>query len=102
MVPEAVDTTARVHAEQALLQSQKVEIIGNLSGGAAYDLNILLMAILGILQLLRERVPDVDALLRLVDAATEGAPRGRSPTSRMLAFARRQDVKPERTDLAGL
>ena len=102
MVPEAVDTTARVHAEQALLQSQKVEIIGNLTGGVAHDFNNLLMAILGSLELLRKRLPDDASLLRLVDTATEGARRGRSLTSRMLAFARRQDLKPERTDLAGL
>jgi len=102
MVPEAVDTTARVHAEQALLQSQKVEIIGNLTGGVAHDFNNLLMAILGSLELLRKRLPDEASLLRLVDTATEGARRGRSLTSRMLAFARRQDLKPERTDLAGL
>ena len=102
MVPEAVDTTARVHAEQALLQSQKVEIIGNLAGGVAHDFNNLLMAILGSLELLRKRLPDDASLLRLVDTATEGARRGRSLTSRMLAFARRQDLKPERTDLAGL
>jgi signal transduction histidine kinase/CheY-like chemotaxis protein len=102
MVPEAVDTTARVHAEQALLQSQKVEIIGNLAGGVAHDFNNLLMAILGSLELLRKRLPDDPTLLRLVDTATEGARRGRSLTSRMLAFARRQDLKPERTDLAEL
>ena len=97
-----MDTTARVHAEQALLQSQKVEIIGNLAGGVAHDFNNLLMAILGSLELLRKRLPDDASLLRLVDTATEGARRGRSLTSRMLAFARRQDLKPERTDLAGL
>ena len=102
LVPEAVETTARVRAEQALQQAQKIEAIGNLTGGIAHDFNNLLMAVLGSLELLRKRLPDDPGLLRLVDIAAAGARRGRSLTERMLAFARRQDLKPERVDVENL
>jgi len=102
LVPEAVEVTARVRAEQALQQAQKIEAIGNLTGGIAHDFNNLLMAVLGSLELLRKRLPDDPALLRLVDNAAEGARRGKSLTARMLAFARRQDLKPERIDVRAL
>ena len=101
LVPEALEVTARVRAEQALQQAQKIEAIGNLTGGIAHDFNNLLMAVLGSLELLRKRLDD-PTLLRLVDNAAEGARRGRSLTARMLAFARRQDLKPERVDVAQL
>jgi len=102
LVPEAVEITARVRAEQALQQAQKIEAIGNLTGGIAHDFNNLLMAVLGSLELLRKRLPDDAGLLRLLDNAAEGARRGRSLTERMLAFARRQDLKPERVDVERL
>jgi signal transduction histidine kinase/ActR/RegA family two-component response regulator len=102
LVSEAVETTERVRAEQALRQAQKIEAIGNLTGGIAHDFNNLLMAVLGSLELLRRRLPDDPGLLRLVDIAAEGARRGRSLTERMLAFARRQDLKPERVDVEKL
>ncbi len=102
LVPEAVEITARVQAEEALRQAQKVEAIGNLTGGIAHDFNNLLMAILGSLELLRKRLPDDPTLLRLVDNAMAGVKRGGSLTSRMLAFARKQDLQPERIDLGQL
>ena len=96
------DITERKEAEQALalateelLQSQKMEAIGRLTGGVAHDFNNLLMAITGSLELLRKRVPQDEKLLRLVDNAMQGAQRGASLTQRMLAFARRQELKPE-------
>lgn len=102
LVPEAVEVTARVRAEEALQQAIKVEAIGNLTGGIAHDFNNLLMAVLGSLELLRKRMPADPALMRLVDNATEGARRGKSLTERMLAFARKQDLKPEKVDLTAL
>ena len=102
LVPEAVEITARVQAEQALQQAQKIEAIGNLTGGIAHDFNNLLMAILGSLEILRKRMPSDPGLYRLLDNAMEGARRGSSLTSRMLAFARRQDLKSERIELAEL
>ncbi|GGH20740.1 hypothetical protein GCM10007036_24520 [Alsobacter metallidurans] len=98
LVPEAVDTTARVHAEKALQHAQKMEAIGNLTGGVAHDFNNLLMAVYGSLELLRKRMPKEPQLLRLLDNALEAARRGGSLTKHMLAFARRQDLQSEKVD----
>jgi signal transduction histidine kinase len=102
LVPEAMDVTARSRAEQALLQTQKMEALCNLTGGIAHDFNNLLMAVLGTLELLRKRLPRGEKLARLIDNAIEGARRGKSLTDRMLAFERRQDLQPERVSLARL
>ncbi|QWT19371.1 response regulator [Bacillus sp. NP157] len=85
--------------EQALMQVQKMEALGNLTGGIAHDFNNLLMAIQGSLELLRERLPQDSLLLRLVDNARTGADRGSALTRRMLAFARRQELRSDRIDL---
>lgn len=81
---------------EALAQSQKMDAIGQLTGGVAHDFNNLLMAVMSSLELLRKRLPDDPSLLRLMDTAFEGAKRGATLTQRMLAFARRQqlDVRP--------
>jgi len=83
-------------AREALFQSQKMDAVGQLTGGVAHDFNNLLMAILGSLELLKKRLPDDPNLSRLVDNAMLGARRGAILTQRMLAFARRQelDVQP--------
>ncbi|MDF4004421.1 response regulator [Luteibacter sp. PPL201] len=102
MVPEAVEKTARLKAEQALMQVQKMEALGSLTGGIAHDFNNLLMAVQGSLELLRERLPPEPLLLRLLDNARAGAERGSALTARMLAFARRQELKTQRVDLREL
>ncbi|WP_340313184.1 hybrid sensor histidine kinase/response regulator [Rhizorhabdus argentea] len=86
-------------AREALFQAQKMEAIGQLTGGVAHDFNNLLMATLSSLELLRKRVVDDPQALRLLDNATQGARRGASLTQRMLAFARRQDLKPVRVEI---
>ena len=86
-------------AQDALRQSQKLEAIGQLTGGVAHDFNNLLMAILSSMTLLRRRVPDDAALHRLIDNALQATDRGAALTQRMLAFARRQDLTPERLDV---
>ncbi|WP_250845245.1 histidine kinase dimerization/phospho-acceptor domain-containing protein, partial [Escherichia coli] len=63
------------------------------------DFNNLLAAILGNLDLLRKRLAGVPQLERYIDGATQGAKRGAALTQRLLAFARRQDLKPEPVDL---
>jgi signal transduction histidine kinase/PAS domain-containing protein len=88
--------------EQALQQAQKMEALGNLTGGVAHDFNNLLMAVLGSLELLRRRMPAEPQLLRLVDNATAGAQRGASLIARMLTFARRQELHTEAVELGQL
>ncbi|HET7886575.1 MAG TPA: PAS domain S-box protein [Bradyrhizobium sp.] len=79
---------------EALLQSQKMEAIGHLTGGIAHDFNNLLMAIQGSLELLQRRLPGHDPkVARLIDNALQGTRRGSALTQRMLAFARRQELK---------
>jgi signal transduction histidine kinase/CheY-like chemotaxis protein len=84
----------RERAEADLVQAQKMEAIGQLTGGVAHDFNNLLAVVLGNLDLLRRRLPDDPRAKRLVENAIEGAERGASLTQRMLAFARRQELKP--------
>lgn len=95
------DVTQRKQAErelevarEAFFQSQKLDAIGQLTGGVAHDFNNLLAAILGSLELLRRRLPSDPKSFRLIDNALEGARRGALLTQRMLSFARRQDLKP--------
>jgi PAS domain S-box-containing protein len=82
-------------AREALFQSQKMEAIGHLTGGIAHDFNNLLMAVLGSLELVRKRIPDDVKITTLVDNAIQAAQRGAVLTKRMLAFARRQELKSE-------
>jgi PAS domain S-box-containing protein len=96
------DITERRAAEAKLRQAQKMEAVGQFTGGAAHDFNNLLMAILGSLEILRKRLPNDPRLLALLDNAMQGAKRGSSLTQRMLAFARRQELKHEAVDLAHL
>lgn len=96
------EMTERRRAEEQLRQAQKMETIGQLTGGVAHDFNNLLAAIQGNLELLRKRLPDDPQIQRFIDGALQGAQRGASLTSRLLAFARRQDLKPEPTDLGEL
>jgi PAS domain S-box-containing protein len=93
---------ALVEANAALLQSQKMEAVGQLTGGIAHDFNNLLAAVLGSLELLRKRLPSDPKAIRLLENAIQGARRGAALTQRMLAFARRQDLKLEAVDLPAL
>ena len=95
-------TAAAKRAEEALQHSRKMEAIGNLTGGIAHDFNNLLSPIIGSMELLRKRIPQDPALLKFVDHALEGARRGASLTSRMLSFARKHEMKVERTDVGAL
>lgn len=89
----------RERAEQQLRQSQKMEAIGQLTGGVAHDFNNLLMAVLGNLELLRKHVGDDPKAIRLIDGAKQGANRGASLTQRLLAFSRRQDLRIDPVDM---
>jgi signal transduction histidine kinase/CheY-like chemotaxis protein len=96
------EVAAREKAQEQLRQAQKMETIGQLTGGVAHDFNNLLMAVMGNLDLLRKRVPDDPRLHRLIDGALQGAERGAALTQRLLAFARQQDLKAAPVDLGGL
>ena len=87
---------------EAFFQSQKQEAIGQLTGGVAHDFNNLLMVVLGSLELMRNRLPADARLLALLENAVQGAKRGTTLTKRMLAFARRQDLKREPIEIPEL
>jgi PAS domain S-box-containing protein len=80
-------------AQDALRQAQKVESLGQLTGGVAHDFNNLLTPIIGSLDLLRRRTGDDETReLRLINAALESAERARVLVQRLLAFARQQPL----------
>ncbi len=87
---------------ETLLQAQKMDAIGQLTGGVAHDFNNLLMAILSSLELLRKKIVDDKSAVRLLDNAVEGARRGALLTQRLLAFARRQDLQLSWVDIPPL
>jgi PAS domain S-box-containing protein len=92
------DITAKMKAEEALRQSQRMEGIGQLTGGVAHDFNNVLTAVLGSLQLASKRVTDERAR-QLMDNAVQAAERGAKLTSQLLAFSRRQRLEPLPVDL---
>jgi signal transduction histidine kinase len=99
-----VEERTREH-ESALAkmhQLQKLDSLGQLTGGVAHDFNNLLMAIQGHLELALRSLPKDSRAKRLLESAMQGAERGAALTKRMLAFARRQDLKPERVDVVAL
>jgi signal transduction histidine kinase len=91
----------RMHVEEALRQAQKMEAIGQLTGGVAHDFNNLLTVIMGRLDSIRRQLDhpakelDIARLRRLQGMAFQGAERAATLTSRLLAFARRQPLDPE-------
>lgn len=89
-------------AQQALFQSQKMDAIGQLTGGVAHDFNNLLMAIIGSIELLKKRIPEHPRVTPLLDNAMQGARRGAALTQRLLAFARKQDLNLRSIDLPSL
>jgi PAS domain S-box-containing protein len=102
-ITERRDTQrALEQAREALFQSQKLDAIGQLTGGVAHDFNNLLMAILGSLELVRKRLPHDPKVTPLIDNAIQGAERGAALTQRMLAFARKQELKLEPVDFPAL
>jgi len=102
IVPEAIDITERRQAEEALRQSQKLEAMGQLTGGVAHDFNNLLTPIIGSLDMLqRNRVGD-ERERRLIEGALKAAERAKTLVQRLLAFARRQPLQPSAVDVAAL
>jgi PAS domain S-box-containing protein len=92
----------REAAQAQLLQAQKMEVIGQLAGGIAHDFNNLLAAIIGNLELATARSRDRPEVARLLDGALRSADRGAALTQHMLAFGRRQFLRPRPVALAAL
>ena len=88
----------RRQAEAALQQAQKMEVIGQMTGGVAHDFNNLLTAVLGNLELAIRRSTD-DGIRRYLEGATQAAQRGAKITSQLLAFSRTQRLQTEPIDL---
>jgi len=100
----AEEMARRADAEDALRQAQKMEAVGQLTGGLAHDFNNLLTAIAGALELISDRVAQgrFDALARLIGVADGATRRAAALTQRLLAFSRRQTLDPKATDLNAL
>ncbi len=90
----AAEAERRAELEEQYRQAQKMEAIGQLTGGVAHDFNNLLTVILGSLEQLQPMV-DAEPGKRLIQSATRGAERGARLTQSLLSFARRQSLKPE-------
>ncbi|AWH53580.1 hybrid sensor histidine kinase/response regulator [Stenotrophomonas sp. ESTM1D_MKCIP4_1] len=103
VVSEAVETTARIHAEHALRQAQKIEAVGQLTGGIAHDFNNILTVIAGNVEhalLMSQRDSQGGNLTaRALDNALKGVGRAASLTQRLLAFARKQPLHSQAVDL---
>src|SRR6202050_1420679 len=95
-------TRERELALAQLFEAQKMDTIGRLTGGVAHDFNNLLMAVLGSLSLLEKKLPQDPQIRRLLQNAIQGADRGKALTQRLLAFSRRQELKPQAVDFAQL
>ena len=98
---EKAQAEAQARLEEQLRQSQKMEAVGQLTGGLAHDFNNLLTGVTGSLELLQTRIAqgrikDVD---RYVNAAQGAAKRAAALTHRLLAFSRRQTLDPKPTDM---
>ncbi|MGD0103700.1 MAG: ATP-binding protein [Rhodopila sp.] len=102
IVPEAVDITERRLAEESLRQSQKLEAMGQLTGGVAHDFNNLLTPIIGTLDMLIRRSVGGTRERRLIDAGMKSAERAKTLVQRLLAFARRQPLQIEAVDVSRL
>jgi PAS domain S-box-containing protein len=94
----SVDLTEMRRVEAQFRQAQKMEAIGQLTGGVAHDFNNLLTAVLGNLELLQRRLTDPRALSN-VEAAMRAALRGGQLTQQLLAYARRQNLVPRPVDV---
>lgn len=89
---------ALAETEAALRQAQKMETLGQLTGGVAHDFNNLLQVVTGNLELLQRGLAGDERLRRAADNAMGGAQRAAMLTQRLLAFSRRQPLAPEQVD----
>jgi PAS domain S-box-containing protein len=93
------DLTDKIAAEERIRQAEKMEAVGQLTGGIAHDFNNILTVITGTIEILAEAVghePQLAAITRMID---EAAARGADLTQHLLAFARKQPLRPRETDV---
>ncbi|CCE11314.1 putative sensor histidine kinase with multiple PAS and a response regulator receiver domain (modular protein) [Bradyrhizobium sp. STM 3843] len=100
IVPEAVELTERRKAEEAFREAQKMEAIGQLTGGVAHDFNNLLTVIRSSADLLRRRDLPPERMRRYVDAISDTADRAAKLTGQLLTFARRKPIERQVFDVA--
>jgi PAS domain S-box-containing protein len=93
------DVTDRIAAEGQLRQSQKMDAVGQLTGGVAHDFNNILTVITGTIEILEDGVADRPDLATIAKMIDEAATRGAELTRQLLAFARRQPLDPRETDV---
>ena len=93
-----VDRIERQGLEEALLHSQKMKAVGQLTGGLAHDFNNLLAVIIGSLELTDSASPDAPRITRALKAAERGA----MLTQRLLAFSRKQSLQPHAVEMKPL
>jgi PAS domain S-box-containing protein len=96
------DITAKRAAEEQLFQAQKMESVGQLTGGIAHDFNNMLTVITGTIEILAEGVQDNPALASIVKMIDDAANRAAQLTANLLAFARKQPLRPLETDVNAL
>jgi PAS domain S-box-containing protein len=98
------DITQRRQLEDLLRQSQKMEAVGQLTGGLAHDFNNMLMGIMGGMEVMRRRIADgkYHDLDRLIELSLNSAERAAALTHRLLAFSRRQSLDSRAIDVNGL
>ncbi len=96
------DVTERKETDAQLAQAQKMDAIGQLTGGVAHDFNNLLTPIVGSLDMIRRRHTDDERTQRMVGGALQAAERAATLTQRLLSFARRQALQPRAVDVKAL
>lgn len=86
-----------------LVQTQKMQAVGQLTGGLAHDFNNLLMIVLGNLELVQQSLSDSDgAICEQIESAYQAAARGCNLVAQLMAFSRKQSLRAESIDAAGL
>jgi PAS domain S-box-containing protein len=96
------DITAKRAAEEQLIQAQKMESVGQLTGGIAHDFNNMLTVITGTIEILADGVKHDPALASIVRMIDDAADRASQLTANLLAFARKQPLRPRETDVNAL
>lgn len=96
------DMSRQKESDRQLRQAQKMEAVGQLTGGIAHDFNNILAVIMGTVEIVGEQLRDRPDLRAIVDMIDNAATRGAELTARLLAFARKQPLSPQPTDVNAL